>query len=122
MVVLRAGDRCEYCQRRQCESSIPFELEHIIARKHRGLSREENLCLACIDCNQFKGPNIAGLDPLSDELTRLFHPRTDTWEEHFRWDRFRLTGLTAIGRTTIDVLNINEPERVALREFMANQR
>lgn len=120
-IVAQAGNRCEYCQRSQGDSSIPLEIEHVIARQHRGLTELQNLCLACADCNQFKGPNIAGLDPSSGELTRLFHPRIDIWEEHFRWDQFQLTGLTSIGRTTVYVLNINEPERVALRKYIAAQ-
>lgn len=117
----RAGNRCEYCQRSQADASIPFEIEHIIARKHHGPTVDTNLCLACVDCNQFKGSNIAGLDPVTGELTRLYHPRIDIWDEHFRWDRFHLVGLTSVGRTTVDVLKINEPERIALREYVASQ-
>jgi 5-methylcytosine-specific restriction endonuclease McrA len=61
----------------------PFQIDHIIARQHAGTSDEQNLALACIHCNRFKGPNIAGLDPETGELVRLFHPRTDKWADHF---------------------------------------
>lgn len=41
-----------------------------------------------------------------------------TWEEHFAWVGPVLTGRTAIGRTTIDVLVMNAPERVELRRLL----
>lgn len=49
---------------------------------------------------------------------RLFHPRKDSWEEHFEWAGPVLRGRTAIGRTTIDVLNINLSERVEHRRLL----
>src|SRR5450631_1539400 len=61
----------------------------------------DNLAMACFHCNRSKGPNIAGLDPASGELVRLFHPRTDIWTDHFRLDGTRLFGLTPVGRVTI---------------------
>lgn len=58
---------------------------------------------------------MAGLDPLAGTLTPLFHPRRDVWDEHFEYLGPHLIGLTAIGRTTIAVLNINDPIRVEMR-------
>jgi hypothetical protein len=49
-------------------------------------------------------------------MSRLFNPRRDRWGRHFRWQRSLLIGRTAIGRTTIAVLNINHPLTVAVRE------
>jgi len=60
----------------------------------------ENLAWACHQCNLHKGTNLAGIDPDSNELVRLFHPRRDRWEDHFRKDGPLVVGLTAIGRTT----------------------
>jgi hypothetical protein len=51
-------------------------------------------------------------------LTRLFHPRQDIWDDHFAWVGPVLTGRTAIGRTTIDVLVVNAPERLELRRLL----
>jgi hypothetical protein len=45
----------------------------------------------------------------------LFHPRRQSWENHFDWQGLYLVGKTAIGRTTIRVLNINSEDQVALR-------
>ena len=48
---------------------------------------------------------------------------TDSWVEHFEWSGATLVGLTAIGRTTIEVLEINLPHRIALRKaLIAEQR
>ena len=59
----RAGDRCEYCLIPQFAFPLPFQVDHILAEKHGGVTVEENLALACPHCNRFKGPNIAGVDP-----------------------------------------------------------
>jgi len=67
------------------------EVDHVIAEKHRGATSLENLALACFHCNNHKGPNIAGIDPSTGYLSRLFHPRNDDWGAHFRWrGRFSL--------------------------------
>lgn len=115
LVWQRAGHRCEYCQLPQAYSTLAFEIDHIIARKHGGLATPGNLALACFFCNSYKGPNIAGVDRRSGKIVRLFHPRRHKWSWHFRWDGSILIGRTPIGRATIAVLNINEPEAVATR-------
>jgi hypothetical protein len=98
----------------------PFHIDHIISRKHGGLTELLNLALCCLDCNLHKGSDIAGLDPRHGGLTRLFNPRSDTWEAHFQWNGPVLEGLTEVGRTTVRVLRINEPIRVrARRELIA---
>ncbi len=71
----------------------------------------------CSSCNLHKGPNLAGLDPVTREVTRLFHPRKDRWSEHFAWQAANVLGLP-IGRTTIHVLAMNEPSMVAVREAL----
>lgn len=114
-VVRRAAARCEYCCLHQDLDVLPHHVDHIIARKHRGPNSESNLALACVTCSLAKGPNIAGRDPHTGRLTRLFNPRSDEWIEHFRWRGPRVVGKTAIGRTTVAVLNMNQPERMSLR-------
>jgi hypothetical protein len=114
----RANDTCEYCLLRQEYSHLPFEVDHIIAISHGGPARASNLALTCFYCNRFKGPNIAGIDPVTRKLTPLFHPRRHKWKRHFRYDGPVLVGLTPQGRTTIAVLQINDPDAVALREAL----
>jgi hypothetical protein len=114
----RALGRCEYCQMPQSLTLLPHELDHIIAQQHHGATELENLALACARCNAFKGPNLTGIDPRTGLIVRLFHPRRDLWHEHFHWQGSVLEGLTDIARATIDVLAINEPERVLHRKLL----
>lgn len=120
-VQLRADWHCEYCRLHQDFDALPHHVDHIVARKHDGPDDEENLALACTNCSLSKGSNIAGIDQKSGKLTRLFHPRSDRWAAHFRWNGALLVGRTAIGRTTVAVLNINQPVRVALRKTLIDQ-
>src|SRR5271166_4827055 len=53
--------------------------------QHGGLTVLDNLALSCLHCNRHKGPNIAGTDPRTGEVVRLFHPRNDQWSVHFEW-------------------------------------
>ena len=100
---------------------LPFELDHIIARKHGGETNLENLALSCYPCNAHKGPNIAGIDDGTGAVIRLFHPRLDSWADHFEWAGPELIGRTPIGRVTIQVLCINSPGRVALRRALLEE-
>jgi HNH endonuclease len=117
----RAGDRCEYCQLPAAFHPAPFQIDHIIARQHGGKTELENLALACVHCNRFKGPNVAGPDPDTREIVRLFHPRRDSWADHFVWDGPELKARTQIGRVTIAVLVINDPEVVAVRRALQDE-
>ncbi len=86
---------------------LPFQVDHIVARQHSGPTTSDNLAMARYHCNRYKGPNIAGLDPASGDLVRLFHPRVDGWAEHFCWDGALIVGQSAIGRATVQVLAMN---------------
>ncbi len=112
----RAGNRCEYCQLHQNDSPLAaLHIEHIIPKKHGGLDDPDNLALACIDCNLRKGPNLTGIDPDTNQVTELFHPRRHAWREHFTWDGIYIVGRTAIGRTTVRVLDMNLDDQLVLR-------
>ena len=112
----RANHRCEYCGLHQDHSPLArLQIEHIIPKKHGGTDVLENLALACIDCNLKKSSNLAGLDPATGFLVRLFDPRTQRWSDHFRWDGIFIVGLTDIGRTTVQVLDLNSEERIVSR-------
>ena len=112
----RAGHRCEYCQLRQENSPLAvLHVEHIIPRFHGGSDDPDNLALACIDCNLRKGPNLTGIDPETQRVTELFHPRRHRWDDHFEWRGIRVVGKSAIGRATIRVLHMNSEDQLALR-------
>ena len=114
----RAGFRCEYCHFPEQFSGLNFQIDHIIAEKHGGPTDDENLALSCMYCNSYKGANLSGIDPVTGEIVRLFHPRRDRWDEHFEWQSEVLVGQTQTGRATIAVLRINEPADLALRRLL----
>ena len=114
----RARYRCEYCRLPQSAGRFRHQVDHIIADQHEGGDEPSNLALACAHCNRHKGPNLSGLEPATRELTRLYNPRQDRWREHFAWQGAVLIGLTAVGRTTIQVLAINDREMVEARESL----
>ena len=116
LVRQRASQRCEYCGLHRDHSPLAsLQIEHINPKKHGGSDDDDNLALACIDCNLAKSSNIAGRDPVTSQLTLLFHPRQDRWDEHFEMDGIHIVGLTAIGRTTVYVLNMNSDYQLELR-------
>ncbi|HEY2411998.1 MAG TPA: HNH endonuclease signature motif containing protein [Pirellulaceae bacterium] len=114
----RANSKCEYCQIRHSSERLPFELEHVVARKHGGATQSDNLALACFACNRYKGPNLAGIDPETGNMVALFHPRRDAWEDHFFWEAAILRGRSPIGRATIAVLRINDTARISHRSVL----
>lgn len=112
----RAQNACEYCHLHQDDSPLAaLHIEHIIPKIHGGTDDLSNLALACIDCNLHKGTNLTGIDPQTNELGELFHPRRQDWDEHFEWHEIYLAGKTAIGRTTVRVLKMNSEDQIALR-------
>lgn len=118
----RARDHCEYCGLPQvAEPQTRFHVEHILARQHGGTDDAANLALACHRCNRHKGPNLSAIDPVGHAPTLLFHPRRDVWEEHFRAEQFTIVGLTAAGRATAALLQMNTPVRVELRRWTAGR-
>jgi hypothetical protein len=93
-----------------------FHIEHIAPKASGGLDDPENLALACPSCNLAKSNRFMVTDPESKIPVLLFNPRTDHWEDNFFWDDCRIVGRTAIGRATVEALNLNHPRRLLIRE------
>jgi hypothetical protein len=93
-----------------------FHLEHVIPLCKGGVSSLENLVVACPGCNLHKATRVTATDPETGAEVRLFHPVQDRWTEHFRFKENAIEGLTAIGRATIDLLNLNHFRRSRIRE------
>ena len=112
----RARHACEYCQIAAKDAPfLAFQIDHVIARQHGGTDDPDNLALACLWCNLYKGPNLTGIDPDTLKITPLFHPRKESWHAHFALQGVHIIGKTPVGRTTVKLLNMNAPERVELR-------
>ena len=111
----RAGECCEYCLIPESGTFFGHEPDHVIAEQHGGGSTLDNLALACVQCNRAKGPNIASVDPDTAQMVSIFNPRKDAWSEHFRFDNGWIIGVTAVGRATVRLLNVNDLDRVEAR-------
>jgi len=108
-----ANGCCEYCRIAAGDRLSKFQIDHIIPVKHGGSDNTNNLALACLKCNGFKGPNVAALDPLTGDATKLYSPRRQRWDDHFRINAdTTITGLTPEGRATVEVLRVNNVSRV----------
>jgi HNH endonuclease len=121
LVTQRALGACEYCLLHQTFSIYRHEIDHTIAVKHGGQATSGNLVLACLPCNRHKGSDLTSLDPLTGEITPLFNPRTQAWSEHFNLKDGFILGVTAVGRTTVFLLKMNEAPRLQLRQALALQ-
>lgn len=116
LVEERANEKCEYCLLPAAVTFFPHEVDHIIATKHGGATNADNLALACWRCNRHKGTDLGSFDPDTGAFSILFNPRTQSWESHFRLEKFRIVGLTPEGRTTVSLLQLNSNERLAERK------
>jgi hypothetical protein len=116
MVVERAGGRCEYCRLAQVGQEAAFHIDHIRPRTAGGPTVAENLALACVSCSLHKAAKLLAPDPDTGLPVPLFHPQTERWAEHFRWEGERVIGLTPTGRATVAALAMNRPLILAIRK------
>ncbi len=116
LVTSRANRCCEYCRLHEADAFLPYEIDHIIPIKHRGETREDNLCLSCFDCNRYKGSDIGSIDIETHQFAHLFNARTMIWSEHFRLNVNVIEPLTPEGRVTVFLLRLNSEARLIRRE------
>ena len=116
-VRIQAKHQCGYCRSLQKYVLGQLEIEHIIPKAVGGNDDEDNLWLACRLCNNYKGVQTHGEDPLTKRKTRLFNPRSQKWSQHFTWsdDGILIIGITACGRATITALQLNNSYAVPVR-------
>lgn len=122
LVAARAEGLCEYCLLHESDGYYSFEVEHVLAEKHGGVTSAENLAYACLACNRRKGTDVASVSPNTGALVRLFNPRTDRWTDHFVLKGSRVEPLTEIGEITVRILGFNENERMEEREILVRAR
>lgn len=114
-VIARAANRCEYCGLSQTGQEATFHIDHITPVVAGGESVAENLALACVSCSLRKGARQTAVDPESGQSVPLFHPRRETWSEHFAWNVVEVLPRTATGRATVILLDMNRPLILAIR-------
>ena len=105
----QAKNRCGYCLNPQELLPYKLEIEHIHPQSAGGESDEENLWIACRECNAHKAAKTEAIDNLTGKTVRLFNPRTQKWREHFEFsqDNKQIIGKTPCGRATVESLQIN---------------
>lgn len=105
----QSKNRCGYCLNPQALLPFKLEIEHIHPQALGGLSIEENLWLACRECNAHKAKKIKAYDKLTEKIVKLFNPRKQNWYEHFEFskDFSEIIGKTPTGRATVDALQMN---------------
>jgi HNH endonuclease len=120
IVVARAKECCEYCRSQVKFATQSFSVEHIAPRYKGGKTILENLALSCQGCNNHKHTKTEALDSTTQQIVPLFHPRQQSWQEHFAWndDYTQIVGLTPTGRATVKELLLNRPGLVNLRRVL----
>ena len=118
-VALRASHHCEYCHVHQDDSFLAFEIDHIISLKHGGGNEIENLALTCPHCNQHKGSDLTTILENYDDIIVLFNPRKEEWTEHFDTQNGEIIGKTRIGKATIKLLQLNQPDLLISRQILS---
>jgi len=118
MVYERANGLCEYCLIPDTVVLAAHGLDHIIPKKHGGQTESGNLALSCSLCNKHKGTDLASLDPVTAKVVALYHPRREQWADHFQLNHAQLIALTAIGRVTIRLLQLNKRSRIEERKLL----
>lgn len=118
LVIERAASRCEYCLLPQSAAFHKHEPDHIIPLQHGGESDENNLALACMRCNRYKGPNVGSIDPVTGKLIPFFNPRIHIWRDHFELEGAIIRPLTPEGRVTVKILRLNDEDRLLERSYL----
>lgn len=113
----RASNACEFCGLVELGGWIKHQIDHVIAEKHGGPTILENLALACVDCNLYKGTDLSSIKWPEEEIINLFNPRKDTWGNHFSiLPDAKIDTLTTIGEVTAHLLRFNDKVRIAMRK------
>ena len=104
--------KCSYCECDLTEESKYMEVEHFEDKKHNPdkVVAWENLLPSCKKCNGSKSTHDVISEPILNPY--VHDPRV-----HLTIRLFRMRGLTQIGKDSIDVVGLNNQERLVLKRF-----
>lgn len=119
-IINLSNDYCEYCWYPASFSSHSFHFDHIDPVVNGGETILGNLARSCGGCNGFKQDKTHYFDPFTHQLSRLYNPRNDIWQDHFQWsdDNLLIVGISPIGRATVELLQVNRQANINLRELL----
>lgn len=111
----RASFLCEYCHTNERWQYVRFTIDHVVPD---GGDSSENLALCCFHCNRRKSDKTEAVDSETGEMVAIFNPRRDRWKRHFAWtaDGMRIVPLTAVGRATASLLELNRERILPIRQ------
>lgn len=119
LVAERAYHVCEDRLLHDDDTFWGCQIDHIISRKHGGLTEAGNLAWACACCNNHKGSDIATLAGQPLRLVRLYHPRQDKWADCFQLNGCRIEPNNDVGAATEKLLQLNHESPLRERGALA---
>ncbi len=104
--------KCAYCECDLTEESKYMEVEHFEDKKNNPnkVVVWVNLLPSCKKCNGSKGTHDVVKEP-------IVNPYDDDPTDHLSLRLFRMRGLTEKGENIIDVVGLNNSERLVLKRF-----
>jgi hypothetical protein len=105
-------NKCCYCEVNIKEESKYLEVEHF---HHKNIYKDEvmewdNLLPACKRCNGQKGDHDTKKEPIIDPT--IVDPK-----KHLKYWRYRIKGSDGLGKITVSVLNLNDPDRLVTKRY-----
>ena len=109
--------KCAYCECRVTEESKYLEVEHFADKDtHKDRVLEwENLLPACKRCNVRKHSHDVILAP-------IVNPAIDDPRDHLHFAFYRFDGKGEVGRSTVEVLGLNDHDRLLLSRFQVGSK
>ncbi|ATA91360.1 HNH endonuclease [Capnocytophaga canimorsus] len=110
-------NKCAYCECNIVEESKYLEVEHFYCKKDfpDKVLEWNNLLPSCKRCNGKKGSHSVQNAP-------IVNPYDDTPQQHMYLENYRLKNKDDKGRTTIDVLDLNDTERLVNSRYKVGNR
>ncbi|NUO02993.1 MAG: HNH endonuclease [Saprospiraceae bacterium] len=111
-LLLMSHDKCCYCECHIREESKYMEVEHFFAKRWHETQVLEwtNLLPACKRCNVRKSDHDCAIEP-------IIHPVQNDPRDHLKWRAYRFYDKTQLGKRTIDVVDLNDLERLVKKRF-----
>ena len=115
-LLFSGNGKCAYCECPLTTESNYMEVEHF-ENKDRSPEKVvlwENLLPSCKKCNGAKGAHDVLVEP-------IVNPFVDDPREHIALRFYRMKGKTPLGKSTIDVANLNHSDRLVLSRFKVGE-